>query len=265
MFDAIASILRPLPFPKYRILNRLFPRSGTRRARIFGAWMQLDLQDLIQRRIYIGSYERQETRLIRSRLRPGATMIDVGANVGYFTALGALAVGPSGRVVAVEPNPRAFGRLAEMVQSTPLPQCSIHQFGLSDRANVLTLHQEPDRNNNLNSSLADIVGGTEYQVRVRTLDECMDEWKIDRVDVMKIDVEGHEPKVFAGAVETLRRKKIRALVCEFNTYWLQAQGGSAEGLWELLISAGFRTESGELRTPRFSLGTVSTYLMQLCQ
>ena len=63
-------------------------------------------------------------------------------------------------------------------------------------------------------------------VPVQTLDECVREWNIDRIDLMKIDVEGYEPEVFAGAARTLADGKIKAVLCEFNAHWLARAGTS---------------------------------------
>src|SRR3954453_6323025 len=88
--ETLLRVLRPVPFRgKYRLLHRLVPRTGTRTAEVFGARMELDLSDWIQRNIYLGSYERQETRVFRRLLKAGDVAVDVGANVGYFTPLAA--------------------------------------------------------------------------------------------------------------------------------------------------------------------------------
>src|SRR5436190_21982560 len=103
ILDSLIAVLRPIPFRKFRLLNPLVPTRGFRRAKIFGASMELDLADIIQRQIYLGCYEPDCTRWAKRALRPGGVMIDVGANVGYFTALAAARVGLAGRVFAIEP------------------------------------------------------------------------------------------------------------------------------------------------------------------
>jgi protein-L-isoaspartate O-methyltransferase len=83
----------------------MLPRHGVRTARICGYEFELDLSDFIQRNIYAGTFEASEAKVLMGRLAPGMTFIDVGANVGYFTALAARCVGPTGLVVALEPSP----------------------------------------------------------------------------------------------------------------------------------------------------------------
>jgi hypothetical protein len=73
------------------------PSQRERLVSAYGQMMHLDLSDFIQRKIYFGCYEPKETELVRRWLRPGMNVFDVGANVGYYTALAANLVGPAGR------------------------------------------------------------------------------------------------------------------------------------------------------------------------
>jgi hypothetical protein len=117
------------------------PNSGIRQARVFGSVFELDLDDLIQRRIYFGVMEPQETRLVRNYLQPGMAFVDVGANDGYYTALAAERVARNGgRVAAFEPSPYAFGRLSSMILANRLEHVTPVHAGLSDAAGNLNLY-----------------------------------------------------------------------------------------------------------------------------
>jgi hypothetical protein len=120
MPPSFSETLRAINFRgKGRLLNLLCPKSGVKRAQIFGNSMELDLADLIQRQIYQGTFEPRETASVKRYLRPGMTFVDVGANVGYYTALAAnLVAGRGGRVVAFEPSPYAFARLKKLRNRT---------------------------------------------------------------------------------------------------------------------------------------------------
>jgi hypothetical protein len=84
---------------------------------------------------------------------------------------------------------------------------------------------------------------------------------LDYVDLLKIDVEGYEPRVFAGATESLAHRKIRAILCEFNDYWLKQIGSSARQLWTFLADAGFRDAIRPSATPMFPDGCLETRLL----
>jgi len=94
----------------------LTPKRGIREAKIVGYQLTLDLADFIQRSIYLGTFGPIESRWVRAYLKSGMTVVDVGANVGYYSFLAASLVGPTGQVFAFEPSPYAFERLAAAVR-----------------------------------------------------------------------------------------------------------------------------------------------------
>ncbi|HEX2093820.1 MAG TPA: FkbM family methyltransferase [Longimicrobiaceae bacterium] len=236
--DAVIDALRPYHFRgKLRMLGSLAPRRGERVARVFGYDVRLDLGEAIQWWIYLGAFEPRETAIVRSWLRPGMTFLDVGANFGYFTLLAASRVGESGRVLAVEPSPYAYGRLVETVHNNALPQVQVHQLGLSTHAGTLNLYLSPSQFHSPTMSASS--GGEPVEVPVRRLDDCMDEWGVGSIDLMKLDVEGHEPFVLAGASRVLDSGRIRAVLCEFNDHWLRQQGSSPQALYDMFLRAGF--------------------------
>ena len=69
---------------KVRLLAPLVPQAGSREAWVFGTRINLDLSDYVQRMMYLGCFEREETGRVLRHLRPGMTFVDVGANAGYF-------------------------------------------------------------------------------------------------------------------------------------------------------------------------------------
>jgi FkbM family methyltransferase len=265
MVDWLANTLRPHPFRgKLRLLDPLAPRQGRRSASVFNFEMQLDLADTIQRHIYLGTYEPRETALVREWLKPGMTFVDAGANVGYFTALAASCVGPSGRVFAVEPQPKVYEQLAAMVQRNRLTQVRAFQCGLSAAEGELPLYLPPesDGEHHTTRNATMIAHGASRQIAVpvKTLDACIAEWGIERVDLLKIDVEGHEPQVFQGAARALVERRIRAILCEFNEFWLRRAGSSAQQLHALLAAAGFTDLAGSPHFPPAGMETRFLYL-----
>jgi FkbM family methyltransferase len=231
--------LRPIHFRgKARLLNAVSPTAGIRHSRVFGSVFELDLADFIQRRIYLGTFEPEDTRLVQKCLRPGMTFVDVGANVGYYTALAAQLVGSGGRVIAFEPSPYAFVRLESMVRANLLHQSTAVHAGLSDTAGQAKLYLGIDSHNHT-PTMAAHENSTAMDVTIVTLDDEADRLGIGRIDLIKIDVEGHEAKVLAGAKRLLSEARIRAVLCEFNEHWLCASGSSSRDLERVLREAGF--------------------------
>jgi len=165
------------------------------------------------------------------------TFVDVGANVGYYSLLGGSCVGPNGKVFALEPSPYAYERLCEVLASNGLNQVKALQVALSGERGEGVLYLPPPGNHT--PSLVPSDRSDSIRVPLRTLDDCIDEWGVNEVDLLKIDVEGFEPQVLAGASSALKAGKVRALLCELNDWWLRRMGGSAQDLYDLILSEGF--------------------------
>ncbi|HEY6420964.1 MAG TPA: FkbM family methyltransferase [Candidatus Binataceae bacterium] len=239
MIDRAIAVIRPFRFRgKYRLLNLVTPNDGIRSAQVFGLQFELDLADWIQRSVYLGAYEPLETRLVARFLAPGMTVIDVGANVGYYTALAASRVGPKGRVFAIEPDARAFAQLEKLIARNHLPARAFN-IGLGEKDGEEHLYESPDSRNNASTMIAHGGFAPKATVPIRKLDDCLDEWQVAHVDLLKIDVEGWEPRVFDGASRALATGRIGSILCEFNDPWLRAAGSSAQALWKMLMAFGF--------------------------
>ncbi len=127
-------------------------------------------------------------------------MIDVGANLGEWCVPLAKAVGASGRVLAIEPNPSVADALSVTLRINNLTQASLLRLALSDREGDGMLHVDP-----AHSGLSHLSDDAGMAVTLRRLDAIVAEAALTRLDLVKIDVEGHERAVLAGAGETLRR------------------------------------------------------------
>jgi FkbM family methyltransferase len=240
ILERAIDVLRPHNFRgKLRLLDRVVPHAGERGSEVFGYEVRLDLAEAIQRWIYMGTFEPSETALVRAWLRPGMTFIDVGANVGYFTLLAASRVGQTGSVHAIEPSPYAFNKLSTAVAANSIRQVHLHNLGLSDASGELSLYVQPESAGFHSPTMSAESGGDPVTVPVVRLDEALDAWGVQAVDLMKMDVEGHELHVLRGAGDLLPSGRIRAIICEFNEHWLRSQKGSARELYDFLLEADF--------------------------
>ena len=238
--DIAAKLMSPFYFRgKGRLLNSLCPRLGTRRRKLFGYEIELSLVDHIQRNVYLGTYEPYDSALVRRHLKPGMTVIDIGANIGYYSLMAAAKVGPGGRVISFEPNPELAGRLQETIHENKLANVTLEQAGVSDKPGWAELFLPNEIGNNTATMIAN-EGGHPVRVPIVTLDEYLEQHQIDRVDFLKIDVEGFEPKVIQGARSAIRAKKIKAIFCEFNGTWLRQAGTTPKAYYDQLRSLGLR-------------------------
>lgn len=212
----VGYIARQLNFRgKRRLVEQLSGRRGVRRARLFGAEFELDLGEFIQRQMYFGCFEALEARAVADYLRPGMTVVDAGANVGFYTALAAERCGAGGRVIAYEPSPYASERLRAMVERNRLDRVTAVEAALGDAAGQGTLFIERDANHSP-SLIRSRDAADASAVEVRTLDAEAARLGLDKIDLLKLDVEGYETQVLAGAGELLRAGRIGAVLCELH-------------------------------------------------
>lgn len=163
-----------------------------------------------------GFWEIWVTQFCARLLKPGMVAVDVGANYGYYTLLFADAVCAGGRVVAVEPNPRAASLLRESVLlngfagHTNVAEIAVGPPGMSESRLFVPI-SEPK--NALLVEQDGHVGGDTLMVPVTTLDALTADYS--RVDLVKIDAEGGEIGIVAGMQEMIKRHRPH-LVLEFN-------------------------------------------------
>lgn len=208
-----------------------------------GLRIRLHADSHLSHEIYQGDFEWQERRFLNAFLCPGDIFVDVGANVGFFTLIAAKRVGPSGHVHAFEPCTKTHRRLVSNVKLNKLHNVSCHQLALSDDDADVPFNislQEFDAHNSLAPLTQGELSTTEI-VRAVTWDSfARDKGLIGEVTLMKIDVEGWEGHVLAGASDVLSREDAPVLLVEFTDENAQAAGTSCQELYRSLEHLGYR-------------------------
>lgn len=197
------------------LAERISEGAPVARVRLAGGmtW-PVDRTDWIGANMYRGLYERAELAVLTCLVRPGSTVVDVGANAGYLSAVLAGLVGPAGRVLAVEPS-RRFQKTLEALAAAAPAEVVVVPTALSAVGGEAWLSTgEPG--NSGSARLHWESGGEVEQVVLRTLDELVESHGIDGADLVKIDVEGHEREVLAGAERMLATAQARALLVEVS-------------------------------------------------
>lgn len=161
-------------------------------------------------------------RALRPVVTDGSVCVDVGANIGLYS-LGLSHLAPRGRVYAVEPSPGAFQWLRSNLDANGVTNVEATQGALSDRVGTIGFHDVPfftagsftaEKGSYLEG---EAVGSTLVEVPCTTLDTLVGSHGVDRVDVIKIDVEGAELSVLDGARRTLADHQ-PVVVMEFNSF-----------------------------------------------
>ena len=144
-----------------------------------------------------------EMEFWRSRLGPGMTVIDVGANAGVYTFSAAQKVGATGRVIAIEPFSGCVNLLKETIRLNDLSQVEVCHGAASDRSGLLKLSLRASSELN-EITEAELPEGTYEEVKSFTLDSLIESLQLTRIDFLKIDAEGHEVPVLQGSDRILR-------------------------------------------------------------
>ena len=188
-----------------------------------GAVAEYRISELLDRSRYLyGVHEFLPSSVFLGQVSAGGVVLDIGANLGEYTVLAARAIGPTGRVLAFEPNPHARQRLLRNLELNQLSNVEVIPFavGSSDGEGVLSV---PEGDSGL-GTLRVAVSATEcHRVAIRRIDGLLSDEDLHRLKLIKIDVEGWELEVLSGARETLAKSK-PVVLYECGAEWFTRQG-----------------------------------------
>jgi len=207
-----------------------------------GSRMKLYGDSRLCEMIYFGYFEMDTRLFFEAFLRPEDVFLDIGANVGLFTLCAAKTVGRNGHVYAFEPCSQTFSRLQENVLLNALQNVECHQIALGSENGTADLTIAGDGYDAWNSLGKPYMGGTARQEKVRTLtlDTFVQDKKlVGKITAMKIDVEGWESHVLAGAETLLSRPDAPLLCVEFTEKAAANAGSSCTDLYRMLESFGY--------------------------
>jgi FkbM family methyltransferase len=191
--------------------------------------MELNVSNRLQRRIYYfpkawGKWyaERPLARLLARELTPGSVFVDIGANLGFFSFLAAELVGPQGGVWSFEPEPDTFDCLERSARLYGLRQLRCFNLALADEDRDMIFHRDWYDGS---SSLVPEKPGQPSRYRdsirvcVRTLDTLVKEHalEVQKIRLIKIDVEGAEARTISGMIETL-------VQASYPDLWIEVRG-----------------------------------------
>jgi FkbM family methyltransferase len=190
-----------------------------------------------------GCYEPNEFYFLSQILQAGMTFLDVGANDGLYALFAAKCVGEAGRVVAFEPSDREFNQLKANIQLNNLQTIQPLHIGLAEvaaeRPFKLATNAHSGQNTLGDFVYDDVIAETVQTIALQTLDAVMQEQKIQRVDVIKVDIEGAEFAFLQGAETTLKTHHPLILL-ELLDDALLAQGSSSAAVLSFLKSSGYQ-------------------------
>jgi len=199
-----------------------------------GHKMFLDSSDSLRLSIN-GIYEEFETQIVKKIINKGEVVVDIGANIGYYTLIFAKLVGNNGKVFAFEPEPNNFELLKKNVMTNGYTNVELVRKGISNVNETAILYL--DKNNKGGHTLIDKIEERE-SIKIDSI-RLDDYFQDDIIDFIKIDVEGFESEAVKGMAKVLQRTNNVKLMTEFSSYLLKKSGIEPIEYLKLLKDFGF--------------------------
>jgi FkbM family methyltransferase len=186
------------------------------------------------------SYEAPTGEVLSRHLTAGGVFIDLGANEGYFSVLASHLVGPSGLVVAVEPQSRLQDPLRRNLTANSCNNVRVIKAAVCSRIMNVNL----ELTSSMNTGATSLFRHTKYrlpseQVRGLTLAALLKELEVPHCDLIKIDIEGAECDALMASRDVFRRGVIRNIVVEVHYSILRARGLTWEPVHRFLMECGY--------------------------
>lgn len=204
--------------------------------------INLRLDEWIQKQIYFfGEYILENTyvKFWNGLLKSGDIILDAGANVGYYSMLAAKRILPDGKVYSFEPVSSTFKALKKNIELNGFKNVTPVNSGVSDSKGKLKIYVADITNTGTSSlALQGNFSGITEEADIITLDEFVVENKIDKIDLIKIDVEGCEYNALKGMEKLIRKEKPLMLI-EIVDERLKLFNSSKEDVFKFFEDAGF--------------------------
>ena len=155
-------------------------------------------------------HEPISTKIVTETLQKGMTCLDVGANIGYYVALESKILGDQGKIIAIEPSPQNFEYLKKNIAMQKAKNIAAFNFAAGDKNGYINFVSDENESNSgrvIPDSEVDNWPGQVVKLPVKTIDSFLIEIGIDKIDFLRMDVEGYEYHIFQGMKDTIKRSK----------------------------------------------------------
>jgi FkbM family methyltransferase len=205
--------------------------------------MTVDLEDKgVGQPIFLHrSWENDETAYLKINVVPDSLFLDIGANIGYYTALASNLVGAAGRVVAFEPNRHNFELLERNVALNRCENVTMYQLALGEAEDHLWLYKSNTNFGDHRFSIHDFEKEREREmVPIRRLDSFLDTLAPGKRIAIKMDVQGFETQVIRGMARVLDERDVYLILAEYCPTLISLSGDNPGDMLRLFEEAGFQ-------------------------
>ena len=194
------------------LIRRLFLGNQKNKIKINDYWMHVIPKDkgISEELSIFKIHEPLNTKYLTEQLKENMVCLDIGANIGYFAFLESSKVGHLGKVIAVEPAPLTFKLLEKNIKIQKNQNISSYNFAFSDEENMVDFFVSSSSNWSRIIGEKDSYHGDKgkiIKIKSKTVDNFLTELKLEKLDLIRIDLEGYEFEIFNGARNTLVKFK----------------------------------------------------------
>ncbi len=213
---------------------------------VFGLNFDYPIDRTFLKQICLDCYEVSLVEMMKKILKPGDTFIDVGANIGNLTALGASLVGKDGEVHSFEPTPLYFEKLRELVRKNPSYKIIINNYALGEKTGVskIDFSKPPHIGGStlILDTLHEHILRETIEVPIKRLDDYIKKRNLEKISLIKIDAEGFEFPILRGLIgyfESVSHKP--AIICEITPAAYQFLGYDMKQLCSYMTKYGYKS------------------------
>ena len=210
--------------------------------------INLHIDDWIQQNIYfLGTYEGAELKVLNEHLSENSAFIDIGANFGLYSLSASKKITNSGKIICFEPYPENYQALMKNISINNLSKIITENKAVGDSQGKLKLYYQPNENNLGMVSASYIENSVVHEVEVISLDKYLETQPLNKIDLIKIDVEGFEYHVLSGMKKTLSTYSPKILIEIFDVDDSNIDGQKAHDfLTQMGYTKHFIDDNGKL-------------------
>tara|TARA_B100001179_G_scaffold112735_1_gene80426 strand:+ start:456 stop:1343 length:888 start_codon:yes stop_codon:yes gene_type:complete len=268
LYQKVKNLLGGRGLTKYsfirKVKNYSFSHLQTDYAEVFGNKLFLNKKGLALAISHYGTYEEVEAKIMEEKIKTGNIVVDIGANIGLHTLNMARIVGNTGQVFAFEPDPSNFKILEKNVKINNYQNIILEQRAVGDKHERTTLYQSDHPGMHRIFPQTKQAKG-QVKVELISLDKYfIDSNLADRINFIKIDVEGLEFSVLQGMKNILKNNKKIRILFEFMPKNIMEAGFTPIELLNYLISHNFKLYCIDESTKRLLYVSNNEEILKLC-